>query len=228
MNKVPAIYRWRFSILLVALLLNILLAPMLTSTVVDFGIITIDIAFTILLMVIVLTVGHNKKIIAIYLVLALITIGLTWAAQISHSSAVDFYRNLFSITILTVAMFLIIKEVFADANVSIDTINGALCAYLLLGFTFISVYALVDIVDPESFFLTIESVPIDLSQPNSILDRVYFSFITMLTVGYGDIVPHSSSAKLFTIIQGFLGQVYLVVMIARLVGMHVSQSANGA
>lgn len=226
MDKIPSIYRWRFSILLVALLLNILLAPMMTSIAVDIGIIVIDIAFTILLMVIVLTVGHNKIIIAFYLVLALITIGLTWAAIIFDSSAIDFYRSVFSIVILTVAMILILKEVFADTCVTIDTIDGALCGYLLLGFTFISVYALVDIVHPQSFYSTIESMPIDLSHTNALLDRVYFSFITMLTVGYGDIVPHSSAAKLLTSIQGFLGQVFLVVMIARLVGTHVSQNVN--
>ena len=219
--------RWRFSILLAALLLNIMLAPMLTSTFVNLGIFTINMAFTVLMVVIVLTVGHNKRTYFIYLILALISIALTWADTIYHSDVLSLYRSLFSTLILSVAMILVIKEVFADVYVTIDTIAGALCAYLLLGFTFISVYALVDILNPQSFLYTIDGTPFDLSQPDTILDRVYFSFITMLTVGYGDIVPHSSAAKLLTIIQGFLGQVSLVVMIARLVGMHVSQKSNG-
>ena len=215
--------RWRFTILLVALLLNILLAPLLTSEAVDVELITIDIAFFILLIVVVFAVGHNKLIIATYLVLALTTIAFSLTSDFSSQETIGFYRNLFSMICLTFAMILVIKEVFADEAVTIDTIDGALCAYLLLGFTFISIYAFIDIVRPGSFLSTVDGTPVVLSNTDSMLDRLYFSFITMLTVGYGDIVPYSSAAKLLTIIQGFLGQVYLVVMIARLVGMHVSQ-----
>lgn len=219
---------WRFSILLAALLLNMLLAPMFVSPNVNVGIVTLDIAFTILLVVIVFTVGHNKKTYIAYLILALITIAFTWAGLIYEAEIISIYRNLFSIIILTVAMILVIKEVFTGESVTTDTINGALCAYLLLGFTFISVYALIDILDPQSFLYTVNATPLDLSQHESALERIYFSFITMLTVGYGDIVPHSSTAKFMTVIQAFFGQVYLVVMIARLVGMHVSQNSSNS
>ena len=218
--------RWRFTVLLVALLLNILLAPMLTSPLIGIGLVSIDIAFTLLLVVIVFTVGHNKQTYFTYLLLALVTTAFTWADLLYNSTSISFLRSLFSIVILSIAMILVIKEVFTDVVVTIDTINGALCAYMLLGFTYISVYALIDILDPQSFLYTVTGTPLDLSQQHTALDRVYFSFITMLTVGYGDIVPHSASAKLMAIIQGFLGQVYLVVMIARLVGMHVSQRPN--
>ena len=55
---------------------------------------------------------------------------------------------------------------------------------------------------------------------------LYFSFVTMFTLGYGDIVPLSATARAFAIIETFAGQVLLVVLIARLVGLHVAQTSE--
>ena len=224
------IYKWRFSLLLAAVVLNILLVPLLasinTGPTDHTGSILIDLAFTLLLVVLVFTAGHNKTLKISYVLLALAALVFSWANLGTSNHEIDFYRNLFSFSALSVAMVLVIVEVFSDDCVTMDTISGALCAYLLLGLTFTSIYAFIDIIQPGSFISTVNATAVDLSSDRAGLDRIYFSFITLLTVGYGDITPLSHAAKLFTIIEGFFGQVYLVVMIARLVGMHVSQRSN--
>jgi len=224
---------WRFSLLLAALTLNILLVPLFISldvgSTLHIDLLTGQIAFTILLVIVVLAAGHNKILICAYVILALAALIFSWVNINTNSSEISFYRNLFSFAALTVAMILVMKEVFTNDSVTIDTISGALCAYLLLGLTFSSVYAFIDIIEPGSFLSIHDNRTVALSthtNVNASLERIYFSFITLLTVGYGDIVPYSPAAKLFTIIEGFFGQVYLVVMIARLVGMHVSQRMN--
>ena len=226
------IYKWRFSLLLAALVINILLVPLLTNIGADsaynLGSILIQLAFTLLLVILVFTVGHNTKLKIAYVILALAALIFSWANLGDSNSTITFYRTLFSFIALTFAMTLLIIEVFSDDCVTMDTISGALCAYLLLGLTFASVYAFIDIVQPNSFISTVTDTPMPLATDSAGLDRIYFSFITMLTVGYGDIAPLSHAAKLFTIIEGFFGQVYLVVMIARLVGMHVSQRVNNS
>lgn len=208
-----------------AVLLNIILAPLVEVIASDptFPLVSIfiQLSFTLLLVILVFTVGHNKLLIGAYTILALVALVFTWINLDSIDTLM--YRNLFTIAALTIAMVLLLVEVFKYDCVTIDTISGALCAYLLLGLTFATVYAFIDIVQPGSFLSTASSEPITLT---SELDRIYFSYITLLTVGYGDIVPLSHFAKLSAVIEGFLGQVYLVVMIARLVGMHVSQRAN--
>ena len=221
------IQRWRFSFLLAALVLNILLVPLIADIGADdskpIGSILIQLAFTLLLVILVFTVGHNKKLVGAYALFAFAALIFTW---VNLGSNITLYRNLFSFAALSIAMILVMVEVFSDDCVTMDTISGALCAYLLLGLTFASIYAFIDIVQPNSFISTVHARPITLATEAAGLDRIYFSFITLLTVGYGDIAPFSHAAKLFTIIEGFLGQVYLVVMIARLVGMHVSQKTN--
>lgn len=222
------IYKWRFSLLLAALVLNILLVPFFSGIDSNYhiGSILIQIAFTLLLVILVFTVGHNNKLKLAYAILALTALIFSWGNLGSSNIEISIYRNLFSFAALTFAMTLVIIEVFSDDCVTIDTISGALCAYLLLGLTFASIYAFIDIIQPGSFISTVSATAIDLSSEHAGLDRIYFSFITLLTVGYGDIAPLSHAAKLFTIIEGFFGQVYLVVMIARLVGMHVSQRSG--
>lgn len=212
---------WRFSLLLLALVGNILLAPL-------FGHVSSLIAFTLLLSIIVLVIGSNLRVIIVYTAIAFIALITAWLhITNSDSPNIMLASHIFSFLALIFAMGLIIKNIFSNDIVTIDTIAESLCAYLLLGFAFAYIYALIDIVHPNSFIssLSNEFVPFSLNQDG--LEKIYFSFITLLTVGYGDIVPASPPAKLTTIIEGFFGQIYLVVLIARLVGMHVSQRANG-
>ena len=226
------IHRWRFSLLLAALVLNILLVPLVavigTDSYLPIGSVLIQLAFTLLLLILVFAVGRNRNLIGAYIVLAFVALIFSWANLDASNDEVSLYKNLFSFSALSVAMILLIVRVFKDDCVTMDTISGALCAYLLLGLTFASIYAFIDLLQPGSFISTVSASPIELAHENASLDRIYFSFITLLTVGYGDIVPLSEFAKLFTVIEGFLGQVYLVVIIARLVGMHVSQRSNNS
>ena len=226
MNNAGFIADWRFSLLLVALVCNILFAPLIADLNLGptAGSISIQIAFTFLLMILVFVVGHNKNLILLYLTIAFSALIFSWIHITDPSYIISILSHLFSFTALTLAITLVIKESMMSECVTMDTIAGSLCAYLLLGFAFASIYALIDIVAPSSFISSIQGKEGLINLASSDLDRIYFSFITLLTVGYGDIVPASPSAKLTTIIEGFIGQVYLVVMIARLVGMHVSQN----
>lgn len=210
----------RFSLLLLALIINILLAPVL-------GRVGSQIAFTLLIVIIVFVLGNNRKIIFSYIMLACVALFFSWA-HIGNSSNqhILILMHLFTFTALSFAIALIIKNIFANDEVTIDTIAESLCAYLLLGIAFAAVYGLIDTLHAGSFLSSLSGQIISFSGEDSGLNRLYFSFITLLTVGYGDIVPNSPPAKLTTIIEGFIGQVYLVVLIAKLVGMHVSQRSN--
>lgn len=175
----------------------------------------------------VFVLGDNRKIIFSYITLACAALLFSWAnlANSNHLN-IQVLTHLFSFLALSFAIVLIIKNIFSNDAVTIDTIAESLCAYLLLGFAFASIYGLIDTFQAGSFISSLNSQVVSFSSENDGLNRIYFSFITLLTVGYGDIAPNTPPAKLTTIIEGFVGQVYLVVLIARLVGMHVSQRTN--
>ena len=175
----------------------------------------------------VFVLGPNRKIIFSYIALACAALLFSWAHLAnSNDQNILILTHVFTFSALALAIVLIIKNIFSNDAVTIDTISESLCAYLLLGFAFASIYGLLDTILPGSFLSSINGQIISFSSEDAGLNRIYFSFITLLTVGYGDIVPNLPAAKLVTIIEGFFGQVYLVVLIARLVGMHVSQRGN--
>ena len=108
-----------------------------------------------------------------------------------------------------------------------DVINASLCAYLLLGLGWTKCYALIEIWQPDSFRMLEDGIAAFSGQDlDAGVRRVYFSFVTLLTLGYGDVVPVGSIARMSAVMEAFAGQVFLVVLIARLVGIHVGQEMS--
>ena len=144
---------WRFSLLLIALICNILFAPLIADLDLgpSTGSISIEIAFTFLLIILVFVVGHNKNLILLYTTIAFSALIFSWINILNPSAFLSILSHLFSFTALTLAITLVIKESLLSEDVTMDTIAGSLCAYLLLGFAFASIYALIDIVAPSSF-----------------------------------------------------------------------------
>ncbi|MFH1652806.1 MAG: potassium channel family protein [Pseudomonadota bacterium] len=123
-----------------------------------------------------------------------------------------------------VAILCIVRSVFYGQRVTMDRIVGSVCGYLLVGLCFAFVFAALDIINPSSFDFggnathTIENFR----------DFIYFSYSTLATIGYGDMLPTSPLTRILSSLEGIVGSIYLVVMVARLVGMQVSQSARNA
>ena len=81
-------------------------------------------------------------------------------------------------------------------------------------------YRLIELVHPGSFSIA-DSQTMDYSAP-----FLYYSFVTLTTLGYGDIFPVTTTAKACAILEALIGQLFLVIMVAWLVGVHISQSMN--
>ena len=122
----------------------------------------------------------------------------------------------------------ILRRVFARGRITRSRISGAISVHLLLVLTFGLGYALIFLVEPGVFDLSVLDLGLD---PRARFDRVlgqfsYFSFITLTTVGFGDISPLSGLAKQFAVLEGFIGQLYLAIRLARLVSMGLAQSVR--
>lgn len=162
--------------------------------------------------------GEHKVLFAAAVALSAISIIATllllftqqlWAALLSHSCIIVliFY---FCVTILA--------YVLQGARISMDKIFAAICVYLLIGYAWTFAYVLVDELQPGSFIALVTTTPNDYAR---ILEMRYFSFMTLTTVGYGDIIPHSSAARTLAALEAVVGQIYLTVLVARLVGLHI-------
>jgi hypothetical protein len=128
--------------------------------------------------------------------------------------------------VLAVAIFI---DVLRAERVTMDTVLGACCVYLMLGMVWSGVYALTEMSVPGSFaFGELHDSTSAGSVAGSEMSKLfYFSFITMTTVGYGDVTPLSPPARTFAALQGLVGQLYIAIVVARLVALEVSNRITG-
>lgn len=119
---------------------------------------------------------------------------------------------------------LILRTVLTAEFVDLETILAALCVYLLMALIWAIAYQLLEVYQPGSF-----SIPASMlgSDPNS--DQAstgalhYFSYVTITTLGYGDVTPVAPLARSLAMVEALVGQIYLVTLIARLVSMETVQ-----
>ncbi|MDZ4310706.1 MAG: ion channel [Cypionkella sp.] len=108
--------------------------------------------------------------------------------------------------------------IFRASVVMTDVLLAATSIYLVIGSGFAAIFALIEWIAPGSFAVA-------SGQPISWQQMVYFSYVTLTTVGYGDITPQGFYAQSFAIFEAVIGVLYTVILLSRLVGMHASPKA---
>lgn len=126
------------------------------------------------------------------------------------SMCLSFIFDLFIIVVM-------LRRVYLCDEPSTETIFGALSIYLLIGYTFASVYGMVARFQPHAFYL--DPLTNNHSVPNR-FDFIFYSFGTMTALGASGIAPSSDQARALTVIQSMLGIFYLAVLIARLMSAY--------
>lgn len=123
---------------------------------------------------------------------------------------ITIYIRIYGTCFFYMTLIYILTRNFIEAeSISLQVVIGAMSGYLLIGFFGANIIEMMDFHHPGSFRLT---------EGHESFDYTYFSFISLVTVGYGDIIPLSSSAKSLTIFISIVGQFYLAVGIASFVG----------
>jgi voltage-gated potassium channel len=128
----------------------------------------------------------------------------------------------FTVLLLLCYVIATLSFIFQSSRIHLDIIFAAIMAYLLIAMIFAQIYALLMIGEPASFKFPASAV---MDADNIFRgDLVYFSLVTIATLGYGDIVPQVGLARMLAAIEAVMGQFYVAVLVAWLVGMLISQS----
>jgi hypothetical protein len=125
-------------------------------------------------------------------------------------------------------LFVVGTEILRANQVTADTILGAIAVYLLLAMVWALMYAIISAVDPSAFQLPAnDAARVAASHlPGDLSTFVYYSFVTLTTMGYGDILPLSDTARGLATCEAVIGQIYLTVTVARLVGMYIADTGH--
>jgi hypothetical protein len=126
----------------------------------------------------------------------------------------------FGLLLFILILGVILRHIFTTEEVTSDVVTGGACVFVLLGFIWSYMYSLLELAHPDSF-----KAP-DYTNHNLLLDFNYYSFVTLTTVGYGDIVAITSQARGLSILEAIVGQLYLAIILGRLIGLHAQHSAD--
>lgn len=165
-----------------------------------------------------LIIGVSLAVPAVLLNMISIRATHLWVVVLTHVAIIAF---------LTWTGLALLSSVLRGRQVSVETINGSLCVYLLMGVGGAFVYSLLESVHPGAFAFPPDGETFDAHHHGRGYARMlYFSFVTLTTVGYGDITPRLPLARSLATLHGVTGQFYLTVLVARLVGLHIAHSVG--
>jgi hypothetical protein len=146
-----------------------------------------------------------------YASIALIAVAVSASVVVDAGTKTGGAIDSFAALLIVLGGLLVIGQRFAAHPVITgQSVLAALCIYLLFGLGYSAVYGVVGALDPVALF-----GPVNGAQTNVV--RIYYSFITLCTVGYGDFVPYGNIARMIAVTEALVGQVYLVTIVALLV-----------
>ena len=209
-------FKGRFLTLLVLILAMLIVAP-LVEEIVHLRML-MDIFWSAVFIGVIYAVSHKKHRILIALILALPMLGAMWSKYFVVNSALGAVGGLCGAAFFIFAIIQILIFIYSQKKVTTDLIVGAVIVYLLMALAWSFIFGVVESMHPGSF-----SVP-EVEGISTSRSFLYYSFVTLTTLGYGDITPVTSLARSLCILEAVIGQLYLVVQVAWLVGVHVSQS----
>lgn len=204
--------------LLASLLLIFLLYPFAQGSIL--GVRLLDIILSAILLSGVYAVSHRKQFLIIALLLALPTLAIHWSRYFLTVPFAFFAAESMTALFFIFTGSIIVVHVFRGDEVTANKIAGAICVYLLIGLTWGIFFALIEDFWPGSFMIGHGRMEAKVPQ------MMYYSFVNLTTLGYGDITPLAAHARTLSIVEAIVGQMYLVVLVARLVGLHIVHSAK--
>ena len=201
------------------LLASILLVFFIGPVAFDYGLLSIvnlEILFLLILIFSIFLHQHDTKLFKVTVV-SLIIILINILFFDNNQSVSQYFLKILIVSITIVELF---KEIFKTKIIDCNIISSAISIYVLIGIFWYLLFMFLLMIDPDSFDIR------NFNPEMVSIDMIYFSFTTLTTLGYGDIIPVSYTAKMWSITEAMMGVMFLAVMISRVVSLFGSKKKN--
>ncbi len=179
----------------------------------------ITIVFSLILISGVMSVARSRFITVLAAMFALASFSALWMATLVPSVGLASLNDFLVIVFLGMLSVVVLHQVFREGPITMQRIMGAVVVYLLLALMWAHAYKLVELQRPGSFNSAGPSAVDHDFNPKTRL--IYFSFTTLTTLGYGDITPVHPIARSLVMLEALIGQLFPIILIARLVSMEI-------
>ncbi|QYY36177.1 potassium channel family protein [Ruficoccus sp. ZRK36] len=203
-----------------AVLLSVLLITMVTYPFIDdyawlSTLIAVIGLFTILAAL--WAVSDSKVAFVLTALLAVPAFGMNVLNSLAETDRYAYFAVPMAFAFYTLVNIKILRSVVTAKEVNWDILCGAISVYLLLGMNWTLIYTFIDMFDANAF-----SIHSSLAPEESVIgnrDYFFFSFVTLTTLGYGDIVPLTVPARVFAVLEAITGQLYIAVIIGKIISV---------
>jgi hypothetical protein len=217
-------HRWRFVVVLLASLLLAAAQPLTAGLFGEQG--TFDVCFSLLIVAVLVLVFEEREHRRLAVSLGLAALVGLWASHAVHGWASRWLlvaADLLAAGFFAFALYGILRAILLK-QISAGAILGTVCGYLLLGIIWSLLYYAVETAVPGSFSMPAGG-SVEVAEARPVRGTLsYYSFITLATVGYGDVTPRTPLARTLAWLEAITGQFYLAVLVAGLVGLKVTQA----
>jgi len=186
------------------------------------GFLISDILFNLIILAGVFSVLTRWRKQLFFIIVALLVSLLRIVSFVTDNLAVQLIGYAFAIIFFALLARMVLQHIFKDGPVNHFRIEGSIVVFMIIGIIYAWLYTLLESLLPGSFSIT-ESAQ---HYHDLFSQFLYFSFVTMTTLGFGDMIATGSLAKSLVIFQGMIGLLYPVILIARLVSLEVAHSAQ--
>lgn len=183
-----------------------------------------QVAFAILLLTGLAVISSKRKVLVFAMVLLAIDFASGWSGRWLVIPSLGIIELILNALFVATLIFVMLARSLRSGRVTVHRISGAVAAYLLAGLLFAQAFALVEHFDPGSFAAAsgVQGSSGDWS------GFLYFSMVTLATLGYGDITPLHPAARSLATLEAFLGQLYPAILISRLVALELAAPPDSA
>jgi hypothetical protein len=220
-THVQALTGHKFFLLFLFLLASLVLYPYVQSG--GFGYFAFRVLGSAVILIAVYAIRLRRTLLLLALLLAVPALLERMLLPRADAGVLPILNIVLSFVFDVFVVVVIFRRVFTKEQPNSETVFGALCIYLLVGFTFASIYGMVAAIQPKAFYLdpltNLHAIP-------NRFDFIYYSFATMTSLGAAGITAVSAPARSLSVIEAILGVLYLAVLIARLMGAYRYPSAH--
>ena len=164
-------------------------------------------------------VADRPRAVLIVSVIMVAALLVRWASWLFPTADLAVWREISTLVTLVALCCVVLALVLRRGPITTRRIEGAIAVYLLLGFSWAQAYELVALWHPGAFTGAVDG--------GGSLPWTYYSFVTLTTMGYGDIMPVHPLARAGAVLEALTGQLYLTIMLARLVSLELQSRRDG-
>jgi len=202
----------KHSLLLLGIILFVFVFPLFEKSVMKGFFISLS--YSLMILSVSSIVEFKKKWIYYLIIIAVAFQWVNFFTDLSNYPIFNFASFGFSVIVFSIAIYLMIKQIIASKRVDAGLIIETIIGYLLIGIVFTLINVLQTSYNPSSIGFGTDSPRLG--------EIIYYSYVTFTTIGYGDISPVTQSARGFAILFGLIGQLYLTIIIAFIIGKYLN------